>query len=164
MNARFLKKMALLLACFLYGITFVGSYLPLVFAENVEFQIIPKKEDDATRTNNVAELGSRQTSGKFRTVYNQKADSMKLWGRFASGIMNRDTILDYAAYLVKFIANIALVVWSLTVIYAGYLYATSMYIWDSSGQANDAIKYAAIGIAVIIFSYAIMRILISAFL
>lgn len=72
--------------------------------------------------------------------------------------------MDYAAYLVKFVANIALVVGSLMVIYAGYLYVTSMYMGDASGKADGAIKWAAIGIAVIIFSYAVMRILISAFL
>ncbi len=139
----------------------VGS---AVYAENVEFQIIPKKEEDTTWKANVEELGKKETSGKFWTVYNKKADSMKLWWRFASGIFNRDSILDYAAYLVKFVANIALVVGSLMVIYAGYLYVTSMYMGDASGKADGAIKWAAIGIAVIIFSYAVMRILISAFL
>jgi len=78
--------------------------------------------------------------------------------------MNWDTILDYAAYLVKFLANIAIVIGSATVIYAGYLYVMAGYNGDQSAQANSAIKYAVIGIVIVIFSYAIMRILISAFL
>jgi len=53
----------------------VGS---AVYAENVEFQIIPKKEEDTTWKANVEELGKKETSGKFWTVYNKKADSMKL--------------------------------------------------------------------------------------
>lgn len=168
MNAHFLgklfRKSMVGLLGLVYGIGFIAARMPVVSAENVEFQIIPKKEEDTTWVNNVKLLWERSTSWKFREVYNEKADGMKLGGRFASGIMNRDTILDYAAYLVKFIANMALVIGSLMIIYAGYLYATSMYGWDESGKANDAIKRAAIGIAVIIFSYAIMRILISAFL
>lgn len=168
----FLKRLGVGLVWSTFGlfamVAFVGvaaiSSPRMVMAENVEFQVIPEKEKDSAWQSNVVELGKKETSWKFWTVYNQKADSMKLGGRFASGIFNWDSILDYAAYLVKFIANLALVIGSLMVIYAGYLYVTSMYMGDNSGKANGAIKRAAIGIAVIIFSYAVMRILISAFL
>ena len=50
------------------------------------------------------------------------------------------------------------------IIYAGYLYVASVFAGDSTGKANSAIKYAFIGITVVIFSYAIVRIVINAFL
>lgn len=66
--------------------------------------------------------------------------------------------------MVKFIANGALIVGAAMVVYAGYLYVSSVYAGDQSGKANDAIKNAVIGIVIVIFSYAIQRIVTQAFL
>jgi hypothetical protein len=62
------------------------------------------------------------------------------------------------------VSNVSLVAGAACVIYAGYLYATSVFTGDSSGKANEAVKYAAIGITVITLSYGILRIAIAAFL
>jgi hypothetical protein len=61
----------------------------------------------------------------------------------------------------------ALIVWSAMIIYAGYLYtitAMSGVSVDETGKANDAIKNAALGIVIVVFSYAIQRIVTQAFL
>lgn len=53
------------------------------------------------------------------------------------------------------------------IIYAGYLYtvsALSATSVDKTSEANDAVKNAAIGIVIVVFSYAIQRIVTQAFL
>jgi hypothetical protein len=134
----------------------------LVAAEKIEFQIIPEAEKWDRWTESIVKI--KNARWEVMDTYVAESNKLKLWEQFASWIMNWDTILDYAAYLVKFLANVAMVIGSWTVIYAGYLYVMAWYNGDQSAQANSAIKYAVIGIVVVIFSYAIMRILISAFL
>ncbi|MDR3169197.1 MAG: hypothetical protein LBU27_05595 [Candidatus Peribacteria bacterium] len=77
--------------------------------------------------------------------------------------MTRNTILQYLVYLVKFISQIGLVIGAGMIIYAGYLYATNIF-GGKTTSGNSAIKYAIIGILVISFAYAIMKIFTSAFL
>ena len=85
----------------------------------------------------------------------------------SSGIVTRDTILCLVVRLVKFIANMALIVGSLMIIYAGYLYVTTALSGssaDSTSKANEAVKDAMIGVTIVVFSYAIQRIVTQAFL
>ncbi len=140
------------------------------------FELIPKAEQSYTWA--AKDLWSSRSSGNFAEIYNQKAKSFGekwkdgvgikacsgLGEQFASGIMNRDTILCLAAQIVTFVSNMALVVWALMIIYAGYLYATSVFNGGNVGKWADAIKRAIIGIVVVIFSYAILNLLINAFL
>ncbi len=77
--------------------------------------------------------------------------------------MTRGTILCYAKYLAKFISQLGILVGAIMIIFAGYEYA--MYVFnDGIGQANQKLKYAIIGVVVIVFSYAIMKIVTTAFL
>ena len=87
-----------------------------------------------------------------------------LGAQLGSGIMNRDTILSILNHVVLFIANAALVVGAAMVIYAGYLYASHVFSGADASTANNAIKYAVMGIVVVIFSYTILRWVIHAFL
>jgi len=50
------------------------------------------------------------------------------------------------------------------IIYAGYKYASWVFTGDASKWWKDAIKWAIYGILIIIFSYAIMKILLAMFL
>ena len=77
--------------------------------------------------------------------------------------MTRDTILDYGDVLLKFLSQAGLAVGALMFIYTGYKYIMSVITGDSE-PSKDLIKYAIIGILVIVFSYAIMRILTRTFL
>ncbi len=58
----------------------------------------------------------------------------------ASGIMNRDTIFLLLAQLVRVLSNMALVIGAAMIIYAGYLYISSVYTGDNAAKANGAIK------------------------
>jgi len=47
--------------------------------------------------------------------------------QLASGIMTRDTLLDYVVYFVRFLSQIGLVIGGIMIIYAGYAYATEIF-------------------------------------
>lgn len=98
--------------------------------------------------------------------YNQIASDpdRKLWEELASGIMSRDTLLDYVVYLIRFISQLGILIWAIMIIIAGYKYATAIFTWWEPSWANDNIKNAIIGVVVIASSYAFMKILTAAFL
>ncbi len=146
------------------------------------FILIPKAQNNefADDVDNLTDLKAKESKA-FRTNYNATAEKYlnatknksstrlwcDLWSMLASGIITRDTILCFLIRVVKFVANMALVVWSAMIIYAWYLYTITAITGssvDETSQANDAIKNAAIGIVVVIFSYAIQRIVTQAFL
>jgi hypothetical protein len=85
----------------------------------------------------------------------------------SSGVVTRDTLLCLIVRLVKFITNMALVVGSAMIIYAGYLYvvaAISGGSVDDTSKAQEAVKDAMIGVVIVVFSYALQRIVTQAFL
>ena len=88
----------------LFYIISLGLFIWFSFAQETALEIIPKW------WNKVATAVTEIRSGwHVRDVYKEKANSnMTLWDQFASWIMTRDTILDYAAYLMKFISQLAL--------------------------------------------------------
>lgn len=104
--------------------------------------------------------------------YNEQAKNLSskwwgaeaVWSQLASGIMTWDTLLDYATYLVNFLSQVWLLIWWLMIVYAWYMYATTIFWWWDATKWNNAIKYAIMWILVVIFSYAIMRLLTRAFL
>jgi divalent metal cation (Fe/Co/Zn/Cd) transporter len=76
--------------------------------------------------------------------------------------MTRDTILDYAVLLLRFLSQVGLMIGGIMIVYAGYRYILNVL--EAAEPDPSLIKNAIIGIMVIIFSYAIMRILTRAFL
>ena len=76
--------------------------------------------------------------------------------------MTWDTLLDYAAYLVRFLSQVGLFIGAVMIIWAGYQYATAVF--SGSAPSNDPIKNAIVGILVITFSYALIRIATRMFL
>jgi hypothetical protein len=106
------------------------------------------------------------TKGTVRDAYNtqlnDKTFAASVPDQIASGIMSWDTIMDYVVYLLRFLSQAALLIGALIFIYNGY-----QYILESIGMGNPSsgnIKNAVIGICIVIFSYAIMKILTRAFL
>lgn len=132
--------------------------------ESNDFEIIPQATSGGGVTNAVEAVG--QTGGDVRENYNKQASAMsgKVGDQLASGIMTWDTLLDYIVYLIRFLSQIGIVIGVLMIIYAGYLYATSIFNPSSMSKGKSAITNAIIGVLVVAFSYAIMKILTSAFL
>ncbi|MDD3263234.1 MAG: hypothetical protein PHR61_05355 [Candidatus Absconditabacteria bacterium] len=140
-----------------------GMYGSL-FAQNL--QIIPEAKDDVS--SGVKNIGSE--GGKVWDKYNEKAAELQkdgdLGAQMASGVFTWDTLLDYLAYLIKFLSEVGIFVGACFIVYAGYLYATSIFNSDSgaTSKGNTSIKNAIIGVIVITFSYAIMKAITAAFL
>ncbi len=148
-------------------LTFVLSFnilLP-VLAQNAtnDFEIIPKATDQNEVNKAVETVG--KDWGDVRENYNEQAEKLDNVGdQIASGIMTRDTLLDYVVYLVRFLSQIGIVIGVVMIIYAGYLYASSVFSPSNISKGKSALTNAIIGVLVIAFSYAIMKLLTSAFL
>ena len=129
-----------------------------------DFEIIPKTTDQNAVNKAVETVG--KDWGNVRNNYNQEAEKMNgnVGDQIASGIMTRDTLLDYVVYLVRFLSQIGIVIGVVMIIYAGYLYASSVFSPSNMSKGKAALTNAIIGVLVIAFSYAIMKLLTSAFL
>lgn len=151
------------LACLTIMFIIWAHMLVPVFAIDAasNFEIIPQADSNGTVEKAVKDVWSQ--GGSVRDKYNDQAQKMngQVGNQLASGIMTRDTLLDYVVYLVRFLSQVGLLIGGLMVIYAGYLYATQIF-GSSDKGAKDAIKNAIIGILIIAFSYAIMKLLTSA--
>jgi hypothetical protein len=126
------------------------------------FEIVPQADSWGKVEQAVEKVWSQW--GHVRDTYNEQASGMagEVGNQLASGIMTRDTLLDYVVYLVRFLSQVGLLIGGLMVIYAGYLYATTIFGWWDATKWKKAITNAIIGILVIAFSYAIMKALTSA--
>ncbi len=129
-----------------------------------DFEIIPEATSGGKVTTAVDAVG--QTGGNVWKAYNEKAAALSgsVGDQIASGIMTRDTLLDYVVYLVRFLSQIGIFIGVVMIIYAGYLYASSIFESWNMAKGKTAITNAIIGVLVIAFSYAIMKLLTSAFL
>ncbi len=163
----------------LFIISIFWSQVSGVFAQSPEFELIPEATDEAWKWE-VRELWEVWSNKNFSQKYNTAADELLnkwdntnlrsacngLGNAFASGILNRDFIVCLAAQIVRFVSNMAMVVWALMVIYAWYIYAMSVFNSNAFGVGkwHTAIKYAIMGIVIVILSYAILNFFIEAFL
>ena len=83
---------------------------------------------------------------------------------FSSWVFNWDNVFDFFKYVAKTLSQIGLVIWAAMIVYAGYKYATWVFTWDAAKWWQDALKWAIYWVLIVIFSYAIMKLLISTFL
>jgi hypothetical protein len=93
--------------------------------------------------------------------YNEQAkdieDDWDLWMAFQTWVMSWNTLLNYVVYLMRFLNQIGILTGAIMILYAGYLYATSVFkLWDVN-KAKNAIASAIKGVLIIVFSYAIWR-------
>ena len=81
---------------------------------------------------------------------------------FATGIFTWDGILDYLVKIIRFLSQLALIIGAAMIIYNGYEYALASF--NGKDPGTKRIKDAIYGILIVIFSYAIIQALNSAFL
>lgn len=131
-----------------------------VVAQGTTLEIIPEVNVDKiwSAHNNIIDGGN----GSVRDRYDQEGQGLNTEEQFVSGIMTRDTLLDYGVILLKRLSQAGIAVGWLMFIYVGYQYIMSII--TGTNPETSLIKNAIIGILVIIFSYAIMRILTRTFL
>ncbi len=148
----------ILLICFICFLPFFS--LTSIFADNNDWTIIPKG------SGNKAGTISKKIWNKAWQVwktYKKESKNISVWNAFASGVFSWDTIFKFLKHIAKVLSEIWLVIWAAMIIYAGYKYASGVFTWDASKWWKDAIKWAIYGILIIIFSYAIMKILLAMF-
>lgn len=132
-----------------------------------DLHIIPESQSSNQELDQkVKEIAKKP--GQVIETYNQQAEDLsKKWdlgSAFATWIFNRDLILLYIAYLVQFLSQLGMLIWWVMVVYAGYLYAGTIFEFGDVPWAKKAITQAIQGILVITFSYAILKILTSMFI
>lgn len=86
--------------------------------------------------------------------------NMDLWQQLASWVMSWDTILDYGVYLVKFLWQVALLVWAVAIIYLWY----EKILKSIKPEQSTKLWKVIIWILVIIFAYVIVKLIWSAFI
>ena len=92
---------------------------------------------------------------EVRDNYNDASENINVNEALATGIMNRDTLINYLSYVVKFLSQIWLAIWAVFIIIAGYKYMLSVFNWWKAD--SKIIKNAIIWVIIVIFSYAIMK-------
>lgn len=109
-----------------------------------------------------------KAGGKVWDKLNEKAKQYEqnddIGAQFASGAFTWNTLLNYVIYLVRFLSQIALVIGAMMIIYAGYKYAASSFSGSLDNTSKADVKNAIIGVIIVIFSYALIRILTEALL
>ena len=143
------------------AVLFTLCFITPSFAQDIT--IIPETQQD------VWGIVERVGEGwKVWDNYNKEADTLQssedLWAQMASGIFTWETILDYLVYVIKFLSQAGLFVGACFIIFAGYIYGSSALTWSDVWKGKIAIKNAVIGVIVITFSYAIMKIITAAFI
>ena len=142
---------------------FILLFTGLSFAD--DFEIIPKSKDVNQVKSSVDVIGNEWWM--VWDNYNNQASWMnslsKIWDQISSGIMTWDTLINYVVYLIRFVSQIWLLIWGVMIIYAWYLYATSVF-WGDANSGKKHITDAIIWVLIIAFSYAIMKFLTAAFL
>ena len=123
------------------------------------FNILPELSDSATDDVNSAIYIIWYEWGHVRENYNDAADKIETSEQIASWIMNRNTIMNYLVFVVKFLGQLWLVVWFWFITYAWYKYMLSVFEWGKT--PTSTLKNAIIWVIIVIFSYAIMKTLTS---
>lgn len=130
----------------------------------LEYTILPKLSEWSIESWNNAIKEIWQSGGHVMEKYNEIADEFTIEQQLATGIMNRNTIIDYLVYVVQFLSQIGLVIWAIFIIYAGYQYMLTVFNFKWKSNPKDAIKNAIIWVIIVVFSYAILKFFTAIFL
>jgi len=156
----------ILLKIWIFTVMLCGISFSQTNAQN-NFHILP----ELTGTQNMSDLNTVigdiwQTPGSVMDKYREAAsgNNLSFTQKMAGGIMSRNTLLEYIAYLIKFVSQLGLVIGALMIIYAWYQYATNIFTGKGENEGKNSIKRAIIGVVVISFSYAIMKFFTAMFL
>ena len=96
---------------------------------------------------------------KFWKSYHDAHEDLNFWERLATGVLEIDDLLYYMVFVVQFLSQLGLLVWVCFIMYAWYKYMLSVFNWWKTGSST--LKNAIIWVIIVIFSYAIMKILTS---
>lgn len=111
---------------------------------------------------------SKENSWSFRNKYeyatNELQSTNDLWWQLAWWFINFNTILQYLAYLIRVIANIAIAVAALFIIRWWYEYVMQAFNYKAKTAPSVYITNIVIWIFIMSFAYGIIKILAFTFL
>ena len=131
--------------------------------------IIPEnsESDEKQVKQDVKDVANR-TKGTVIDTYNEIASGYESRGEIGkamqSGIMGWNTPIQYVVYAMSFLSQLGLLIGGLMILYAGYLYGSTVFSGSNPTKAKSAIRNAIIGVLVVVFSFAIWKGLVSSFL
>lgn len=150
-----IKKITLLIALILSSIIILPNNIN-VQAAGDEFSIIKKTN---VTSDDLKEIWSEwwKVMEKYRKAADEMDKNASPGEQIGAWIMSRNTIYNYLVFFVQYLSQLWLVVWVIFIMYAWYRYMTSVFTWKSA--PTDVLSNAIIWVLIVIFSYAIMRIL-----
>lgn len=130
--------------------------------EDVKLEIMPKAEGDLWAVNQQIINNGDHVRDTYNSIAQNTNTPDQVDEQLASGVMTRDTIINYGVLLLRFLSQAGLAIGWLMFIYVGYQYIMGVF----TGESPDSslINKAIWGIIIVIFAYAFMKALITAFL
>lgn len=125
----------------------------------IDYYIVPEIKESSLKKIQDATKEIWESWQHVMETYRAKAKELTTAEQINSGIMNRDTIMNYLVFVIKFLSQLWLVVWAGFIMYAGYKYMLSVF--NANRTSPDMIKNAIIWVIIVVFSYAIMKTLTS---
>lgn len=126
---------------------------------SLDYTILPEIEESWIKTLQEKVEQIWKTWWKVMETYTKTAEKLTLEEQLATWIMNRDTILNYLVYVVKFLSQLWLAIGTIFIMFAGYKYIVSVFNWWKAD--SKTLKNAIIWVIIVIFSFAIMKFLTS---
>jgi hypothetical protein len=134
--------------------------LPIFFVKADEnLSVIDKVTDEEANHINQRIKFISATPWKVRINIHNAHEDLSFSERWAGWILEIDDIMNYMVQIIQFLSQLGLVVWTIFIMYAGYKYMFSAF--GKGGVSSKIIVNAIVWVLIIIFSYAIMRILTS---
>ena len=134
--------------------------LPTLFIHaDEELSVIDKVTDEEAEHVNRRIQFIWATPWKVWNNMHKAHEDLSFSERRAGWILEIDDIMNYMVRIVQFLSQLWLVVWTIFIMYAGYKYIVSVL--NSQKTPSATVKNAIIWVLIVIFSYAIMRILTS---
>lgn len=137
------------------------AWVVLADEEEVNFEIMPQVDPARLQQINKAVL---EANGNIWDIYNAQAETLSTDEQVASGVMTRDTLINYAIKLLRFLSQLGLLIGGAMILLTWWKYIMAVISGDSPPSLGTALGGVAKGIAVIAGSAAILKVLQWAFL
>lgn len=126
---------------------------------DVDYYIIPKIEDESLEKIQEKTKEIWMSWWHVMDTYRDVAKTLTTAECLSSWIMTRDCVMNYLVFVIKFLSQLWLIIWTGFIIFAGYKYMINVFGWNTINKWM--VTNAIIWIIIIIFSYAIMKTLTS---
>lgn len=126
---------------------------------DVDYYIIPKIEDESLEKIQEKTKQIWMTWWHVMETIRNVSKDLTTAECLSSWIMNRDCIMNYLVFVIKFLSQLWLIIWTWFIMYAGYKYMINVFGWNTIDKWM--VTNAIIWVIIIIFSYAIMKTLTS---